>query len=397
MSYNNNLGFDPRKYVRRFIVAVAAVVLFMLSFKIFEQNTNGYYQVKQSISGNMSVRNAPGPYLQNLGELTTYKFSDDILLSSAPEDQQFADEPRIRVQFPDGWADVDLEIQFELSADEDIQLELHRVYSTYERVKTMIKQQVSEALKNTGSLFNSGDAYADKRSDFIRLAREQVENGLYIADVSTEQIVSADGSTRLEKRYSVRVDSNGTPVINKVSVLPTYDIKITRFNIKDMQFDEKLTALIEARKDAQKAQQDALTEKARGDTRIAQERANQEVEKIREVTIAEKNKEVAVLNAERDYEEARLAALTAEETARKTRAEGEAQAAANRALVSAGLDPLQRANIEKETAIGIAAEMAKIDFPEMMVFGGGNGSPTDPFSAVGLEAYMQIVRRLNQQ
>jgi hypothetical protein len=45
-------------------------------------------------------------------------------------------------------------------------------------------------------------------------------------------------------------------------------------------------------------------------------------------------------------------------------------------------------------AIGVAAEMAKTKFPSTMILGGGNGSPTNPFDAIGLESYMRITKKM---
>ena len=59
----------------------------------------------------------------------------------------------------------------------------------------------------------------------------------------------------------------------------------------------------------------------------------------------EKVKAVEVTKAEQEYEVARLSALKAKEDAKRIEAQGMAEAAAARAKVLAGLDPLQRATI----------------------------------------------------
>jgi hypothetical protein len=42
--------------------------------------------------------------------------------------------------------------------------------------------------------------------------------------------------------------------------------------------------------------------------------------------------------------------------------------------------------------------MSQIKFPEIMIFGGGDkgNSPTNPFDAVGLEAYRKIVKSMGR-
>ena len=90
--------------------------------------------------------------------------------------------------------------------------------------------------------------------------------------------------------------------------------------------------------------------------------------------------------------------MKAQENAKKVKAEGEAKAAANRALVAAGLTPLEKATIEKETAIGVAAALAnsKVRWvPEVMYSGGSNGSTT-AMDAVGLNMLMDIAKSINK-
>jgi hypothetical protein len=123
-----------------------------------------------------------------------------------------------------------------------------------------------------------------------------------------------------------------------------------------------------------------------GKARVAKAKADEEVEKIKEVTQAEKKFEVAKFDRMRAQEEANAALI-----------KGKAEAEKNKLLVKAGLTPLERATIEKETSIGVAKEMAKIKFPDMMIIGGDkNGNQLSPFDAVGLESFMNISKQLSK-
>ena len=110
----------------------------------------------------------------------------------------------------------------------------------------------------------------------------------------------------------------------------------------------------------------------------------------------EKIKAVEVTKAEQAYEVARLQALEAKEIAKKIEQEGLAKAAANRALVNAGLTPLERATIEKETAIGVAQALAGSEVrwvPEVMVVGGNGNNGANPMDAVGLNMLLDIAKK----
>lgn len=107
----------------------------------------------------------------------------------------------------------------------------------------------------------------------------------------------------------------------------------------------------------------------------------------------EKIKAVEVTKAEQAYEVARLEALEAKEIAKKIREQAEAHAA--RLKVQAGLTPLERATIEKETAIGVAQALAESKVrwvPEVMVTGDDKGG-SDPLRAVGLNMLLDIAKK----
>ena len=112
----------------------------------------------------------------------------------------------------------------------------------------------------------------------------------------------------------------------------------------------------------------------------------------------EKEKAVAVTKAQQEFEVAKLEASKAQQVALKVKAEGEAKAAANRALVAAGLIPLEKATIEKETAIGIAEALANSNVrwvPEIIM--NGNSSNGSAMDAVGLNMMMDIVKKMNKE
>lgn len=99
----------------------------------------------------------------------------------------------------------------------------------------------------------------------------------------------------------------------------------------------------------------------------------------------EKEKAVAVTKAQQEFEVAELEAKKAKQVALKVQAEGEAKAAANRALVAAGLTPAEKAEWDYKTAVGVAEALAnsKVQWVPSVMFG-GNGSGNNAMDAVGL-------------
>jgi len=97
------------------------------------------------------------------------------------------------------------------------------------------------------------------------------------------------------------------------------------------------------------------------------------------------------LKGQQELEVARLGRLAAAENAAKELELKKADAEGAALLVKAGLTPLDAANIQKETAIGVARELAKMNVPQIFIAGGSDGGTTaDPFTAVGLQAMLDI-------
>lgn len=383
------------KEVSMVITGIILAILVICSSMIFETNTFGNYQVKQAAgTGNITVRNDAGLYLQMFGSITTYPVSEDI---------DFEDN-NLKVRFNDGSiAGVKGTVKFKLPTNPEQQKELHRDYANYQNVaRDLIVRNVAEALANTATYMVAEDSYAAGRAEFSDMAMQQLKEGIFKTSTKTVEVVDTDGTKFKKKEIRVVYDENGNPVIQKKSLLKHYGIEILQFVVNDFEYDDKINELIARKKDAEqnkvvaqanaeKAKQDAITAEEQGKARIAEAKANAEVQKATEVTEAEKRSEIARIKAEQEKEVARLASEQAKFEAEKIRAQGEAEAYAAKKKVEAGLTPLEKANIEKETKIGIAKALASVKFPDRMVVAGGNGqSAINPFDAVGLQSLYDL-------
>lgn len=366
---------------------IAVVALVWLSGSLFETNKFGNYQIKQAaMTGTISVRNEPGFYWQGGGSIVTYPVSEDV---------NFETE-NLKVRFNDGSvASVVGTVKFKLPTDPEKQKELHRDYGNYDNVeKNLIVRNVSEALSNTATYMVAEDSYASGRAVFSDLAMQQLKDGIFKTSTKTVEVIDTDGTKFKKKEIRVVYDENGNPVIQKPSLLKHYGIEILQFVVNDFEYDEKIKDLIARKKDAEqnkvvamanaeKAKQDAITAEEQGKARVAEARANAEVEKITAVVEAQKKAEVAEL-------EAKQAKFEAQKIAEK----GKAEAEVARQKVAAGLTPLEKATLEKETAIGVAQQLANVKFPDTMVISGGSDGKANPWDAVGLNQMMEITAKI---
>ena len=367
---------------------ICAVALGICSAQLFETNTFGNYQVKQAaVTGDITVKNDAGLYWQGFGSITTYPVSEDV---------DFETE-NLEVRFNDGSvAKVKGTVKFRLPSNPEKQKELHRDYATYENVeRDLIIRNVGEALSNTATFMVAEDSYAAGRAVFSDLAMQQLKEGIFKTSTKTIDVIDTDGTKFKNKEIRIVYDAEGNPEIQKESTLKYYGIEVVQFVVNDFKYDEKIEDLIARKKDAEqnkvvamanaeKAKQDAITAEEQGKARVAEAKAKAEVEKITAVVEAQKKAEVAKLEAEQ-----------AKYEAQKIAEKGKAEAEVARQKVNAGLTPLEKATIEKETAIGVAQQLANVKFPDTMVIsGGGANGGANPWDAVGLNQMMEITAKI---
>jgi regulator of protease activity HflC (stomatin/prohibitin superfamily) len=404
---------------QQFLLGVAVlgtITVLALSGSIVETNNEGYYQIKQaSFTGDMSVRNTPGMYFQNFGNISDYQISDMYYFGSND-----SSEP-ILVRFNDGsTAKISGSIKFKLSQKEEDQLLLHKDFKNYNAVvNDLVRQTVAESLKQTASLMKAEETYSSKRSEFVSLSEDQIAKGIFATSAKDIEVEDISGQKFIQRAVDVKLDDKNQPVIEKNSLLKRYNIQLLQFVITDIDFDETIDKLINEKKKAEQAKvvakakaeeakQDAITAREQGAARIAQAKADEEVEKIKEVTQALKAKEVAELDAkkrkvvaeldaQKEFEVAKLNRLKAEEEANAKLTIKQAEAKANELLVKAGLTPLEAAKMEMETKIGIARELSNIKLPSTFIGAGSGagGAALDPFTAVGLESLMRINEKMS--
>lgn len=355
----------------------------------------GYYDVTQGMfSGKITVRNKPGFYFRNFAKLKTYDKSGKVYFSTKKEDKRegFTSQP-IPVRFGEGGeALVTGMIKYRIIGEDGNQKALHRDYKSSEAIRLdIVRKTFVEAIQQSSSLFNAEETYSTKRSEYKKMIIGQARGGQYQTYYKESRETSIDGKKSITRRAFVKLDNNGNPMVLEESPLKKYGIEIIQFVLMDIIYDKAITTLIAKKKvaeqnialaksKAEEAKQNAVTEYEKGNALIAKAKAEQEVEKVKAITDAEKNYQVAILSKK-----------TANENAKALLIKKAAEAEANKLLVEAGLTPKAKADIEMKTSIGVAAELAKVKFPQMMIIGGqGDSGPLDPFNAVGLKSFIEI-------
>ena len=371
-----NLQFSIKKITLIALSVVALIVLISYSGKMFEEVEAGEICVIQHpLSGELDVITTPGTYSQYLGKATHYKRRTQIWFSHMKNQGDTTDQS-IKIRFNDGGhAQISGSVSMELPLDNKSLIALHTAYGSQEAIEhDLVTTVIQKAVYMSGPLMSSKESYAEKRNDLIGYIEDQASRGVYKTNQKEEK--SFDAFTNADKIVTVvqiQKDEKGSFLRVEKSPIQRYGVLLSNLSINGVDYDgnvesqikeqQKLTMQVQtAIANAKKAEQDALTTEQTGKASAAKAKWDQEVIKAKLVTEAEQEKEVAALQAQ-----------TALLEAQKTRTDADAESYKNSKLVTAGLSPVDKAEYEMKTKIGVAEALAKITLPNTYMAGGSNG------------------------
>ena len=382
------------------VIAIIAVFFVVSLGRIGEDVKNEQIVVNQyPFTGTMEYWTTPGFKWQWFGKTTSYYKTSQLWFGSDNEEGTQMGNP-IPVIFNDAsdgqiYGSLRVKLPTETMYLERIQTD----YNGMDRLmQDLVRPTVTKVIYASGPLMSAFESYAEKKNDLIEYITDQLNNGVYKTTV--KQVETTDpitGEKKTVKIASLIPDENAPGGFRRSESSPFqyYGLEIGQVAVSKIDYSEKVKLQI-----AQQQEANMLVQTSKSKTLAAQQeaiRAEEEgkTEAAKAKWAQEKIKAVEVTKAEQEYEVARLAALKAKEEAKKIEAEGMAKAAANRALVSAGLTPIERATIEKETAIGVAKALAGSNVrwvPEIMINGQGTNSNT-AMDAVGLNMLLDIAKK----
>jgi len=391
-----------KKKVTALILGVLGFICLCLIGKFGEDVKNEQIVVNQyPFSGEMSYWTSPGWKWQWFGRTTTYYKTQQFWFGGKDLDGESHGSP-IKVIFNDasiGYIYGSLRV--ELPTDVEHLQRIQTAYNGMERVMNdLVAQNVVKVIYASGPLMSAFESYAEKKNDMVAYITDQLTNGIYKTTVSEDVIVDAlTGEEKKIKVASLVPDENapGGWKRSEKSPFTAYGVKIDQVSISEITYDDKVNQQIQTQQQANMsiqtkkaealaAQQDAIKAEAEGKAAAAKAKWEQEKVKATEVTKAEQEREVA-----------RLAAEKAEFDKKRIIAEGEAEAAANRAKVAAGLTPQERAEWDYKTRVGVAEALSKIELPRVIMAGGsGSGSGNTAMDAMGLKMMTDLVDKMSK-
>jgi hypothetical protein len=375
-----------------------AVIFLLLARGIFQTNEAGYFQVKQAaLTGKMSVRFDAGTYGQWFGSITEYRNVTTCGIGTHKGDGS-ADIDAVDVIFNDGSkAKISGLIRVKLPNTLEGAINLKKEYASgFDHfIQSGIVPIVNNAIKLSANLRSAQDAYTTLAL-FQQAVEDQLRNGIYVTKSDKIQKTTSTGDIE-EQRVTVlqygadnqplrtpnRLQQLGCEVLECVIDVPQFDAKVEEMIAK--RKDEAMKTEL-AKQEAIRAKQDAITAEQQGLANVAKAKYEQEVEKVKEVTIAQKLFEVAALNAKKEDENRKALIF---------KGQGESEAA--RLKVAAGLTPQEAIEWKYKTAVGVAAELAKVNVPSILIVGGENKSGVSPMDAIGVNMLLDIQSKLEKK
>lgn len=390
-------------------LAIAAILLVWGALSVpfvTERVDAGTYKIVQELDGDLKVLDTPGWHWTGLvSNITKYNIAGIYSFSDNDADEGQS----LGVIFRDGTKGaVNGNLQFLLPTDNEQRLKLHSIYGrSYDQViNNLVMKSTSEVVKASSTFFKGEGAYSYDKANFINMIENQLEKGLFAQSKQELKVKDALGQDAVEVLVSVKKDENGNEIIQKDSKFKTFGVQIIGLNIEDIKLDDKAMQFIEKRKEtelealvakqkAETAKQAAATAKEEANKMVELAKGQEEVNKMKAVVEAQKNKEVAELRAQQELNVAKLNRQSQEENAKALLIKGRAEAETAKLKVQAGLTPLEKAQIEKETAIGVARELAKMNVPQIVVTGSKDGS-VNPLDMIGVNQALEIQNKLNK-
>ena len=391
-----------KRNILAIVVGIIAMAFVFSIGSIGEDVKNEQIVVNQyPFTGKLEYWTTPGFKWQWFGKTTHYYKTNQLWFGSDNEDGNRMGNP-IPVIFNDASDGLIYgSLRVKLPTDVTYLSRIQTDYNGMDRLmQDLVRPTVNKVIYASGPLMSAFESYAEKKNDLIEYITDQLNNGVYKTTVKTvESVDPITGEKKTVKIAALIPDENapGGYKRSEVSPFSYYGLEIGQVAVSKIDYSDKVKAQI-----AQQQEANMMVQTSKAKTLAAQQEAIRAEEAGKAAAMEakwqqEKIKAVEVTKAEQEFEVARLSALKAKEDAKRIEAQGLAEAAAAKAKVAAGLSPLEKATIEKETAIGIAQALAnsKVRWvPEIIVSGnGGNGG--NAMDAVGLNMMMDIVKKMN--
>ncbi len=315
------------------VIGGIAIMLLIIWSMLFDTVRSGTYHIKQAaVTGTMSAKMVPGMYILMFGESKVWPKAETYYFTADKDTKDDVhDDHSIEVRFNDGSiANISGTIRIVLPSDSKSAIDLVTTsgYREYRSLRDkLILPLLRNSLRNTANLMSAKESYSTNRSDFVNWSWDQLQNGIYETQEENRRIVDPMSGKKVSRTFKViKKDKSGNNLRFKNPLSGT-GIRLANFEVKQFRYSDAVKKQIETQQralmavqtavaQAKQAEQEKIRVTAEGEKRVEEARLIKEEEKIRAVTDAQKEKEVAETKASQ-----RLAVAKREKETEETKAQ----------------------------------------------------------------------------
>lgn len=392
-------------------------VFLLLTKSLFFFADRGFNYLLVSPTGKMSAVMEQGIKWRGFAKIDKWqKYIDVKVVSNSTEsdiDELEGVMRPIPIRFIDQvTAQGHVSLRFQLPIDSESFINLAVKYRTMSNlVNNTIIPTVREQLTNTGYMFAAQNYISGEAQSFRQTFEEQLKGGTYAVNKievkdtifnQIEEIKRARTIKEIQTSYIVeKIMSNGIPkriphelsennIIVSQVIVDKIDLEATFKQRLEAQRDESAKRQLEQQMiETAKAEQQRIV--AQGERDKAEERVNQEKEQVKALIAIE----TKLKQEETNKKLAAIALETERLNAQKQKVTADAEAYEISKKVTAGITPEVKLQMELDRDVRVAAEIAKITFPETMIMGGNSkgGTPLESLIGAAMAKQLQTTKK----
>ncbi len=359
-----------RRIVSLAVSLLVTIVVLTQIGRMFENVDAGEIVVIQDpYDGELHWYTQPGVVAQNFGKVTVYQRRGTYEFEN------------LGITFNDfGTATLKGSVQYDMPLDEKNLTALHTRYGSPEGIMAnVIRKTVDKVVYMTGPLLSSRESYAEKKTNLIEWAQDQITNGVY--KVNQQQVEATDelsGQKRnvIVASIALNAEAPAGRVRQEQSVVGEFGIHAFNFAVTHVEYSPEVKAQIAAQQEiiqsvqkkiaeARQAEQQKITTEQQGMANAAKTKWDQEAMNAQIVSEAEGRKRAAEQDA---------LAAEAEKRAILLRASGEAEARRLKMAADGALEQKLKAYVEVNNNYAAAIKGYTGNWVPTTVMGGGSGS-----------------------
>lgn len=325
-----------RKVFKYITIGVGAFVLFLVGISTFFTTDAGFtYVVQNTLRGNYSVYSEPGTHFKvpMFTRITPYKQAATINFSGSDEQAISADngeftrqEGAVSVTFADTYSgDIPATFRFRLPRDAESILKIHTEFRSFENmVDALLTKNARDVTVITATQYTGEEFFQGGVNQYKVQLTDQLQNGIYetrreqviIEDTELAPVSSSNSNAntlqdtkRKVWKNVIQLDGNGQPK-RLESPLAEYGIIATQTTIGKPVASVKLDGLLENKRSLVAKRIAAVEELQTADAEAKAVQQREEIEKRRQIQIAQREKELAVISQQKEV-------AVAEEEAKK--------------------------------------------------------------------------------